>query len=153
DSSSWSLPDSLKAVTCGEHGYPTSLNQLHALEHNRTGQNDVMAGFSTWPSGTGVIQFSQMQSPLVSCPTDSLRFSCADAGVGVGDGPESGPGPVALALVGENPVRTVASLRLALRGYGRVHVAVYDAAGRRVRTLLDGAMPAGATLLQWDGRD
>jgi flagellar hook assembly protein FlgD len=22
-----------------------------------------------------------------------------------------------------------------------------------VRTLLDGAMPAGATLLQWDGRD
>jgi hypothetical protein len=153
DSSGWSLPDSLKAVTCGEHGYPTSLNQLHALEHSQSGQNEIMAGFSTWPSGTGVIQFSQMQSSMVSCPTDSVRFSCPDAWVGVGDGPEAGPGPVALALVGENPVRSTASLRLALRGNGRVHVAVYDAAGRRVRTLLDGAMPAGATLLQWDGRD
>jgi hypothetical protein len=30
DSSTWSRPDSLKAITCGEHDFPTSINQWHA---------------------------------------------------------------------------------------------------------------------------
>jgi len=152
DSSGWSQPDSLKAVTCGEHGYPTNLNQLHALELMQTGQNQIMAGFSTWPSGVGVIQFSQMQPAAVACPSDSVRFSCPDAWAGVGFGADLGPEPVTLALIGESPARSLVSLRLALRSGGRVHVAIYDVGGRRVRTLLDGAAAAGATLLQWDGR-
>jgi len=150
DSSGWSDPDSLKAVTCGEHGYPSPLNQLHALEHMQTGQNEIMAGFSTWPSGTGLIQFSQMQPVEIVCPTDSLRFSCPDAWVGV-DGDVRVPTRVTLELIGGSPVRSTASLRLTLADRGRVHVAIYDAAGRRVRTLLDGAA-AGVTVLPWDGR-
>ena len=32
-------------------------------------------------------------------------------------------------------------------------VTIYDALGRRVRTLLDGTRPAGPQELAWDGRD
>jgi serine protease len=34
----------------------------------------------------------------------------------------------------------------------RVHVAIYDVLGRRVRTLLDGAVAAASRPLLWDGR-
>jgi len=34
-----------------------------------------------------------------------------------------------------------------------VRLAVYDAAGRLVRTLLDGAAGAGPQAVTWDGRD
>jgi flagellar hook assembly protein FlgD len=34
-----------------------------------------------------------------------------------------------------------------------VDVTVFDAAGRRVRTLLSGRAPAGRTSLAWDGGD
>lgn len=36
---------------------------------------------------------------------------------------------------------------------GRVQLAVYDARGSLVRTLVDGALPAGPRREQWDGRD
>jgi gingipain R len=39
------------------------------------------------------------------------------------------------------------------RGKGRVSLNVYDVAGRRVRTLIDGAEEPGAHMLVWDGRD
>ena len=61
--------------------------------------------------------------------------------------------PVTLMLAGSCPVRSSASLRLALRNGGLVHVAVYDVSGRRVRTLLDGWVPAGVTTLAWDVRE
>ena len=60
--------------------------------------------------------------------------------------------PVTLMLAGSCPVRSSASLRLALRSGGLVHVAIYDVSGRRVRTLLDGWVPAGVTTLAWDVR-
>jgi len=36
---------------------------------------------------------------------------------------------------------------------GRVHLAVFDAAGRRVATLIDGVLPAGRFDASWDGLD
>jgi hypothetical protein len=35
----------------------------------------------------------------------------------------------------------------------RVRLAIYDVSGRRLRTLLEGAMPAGRSEIVWDGRD
>ena len=34
-----------------------------------------------------------------------------------------------------------------------VHLALYDARGRLVRSLLEGERPAGASFVDWDGRD
>lgn len=52
-----------------------------------------------------------------------------------------------------NPFNPRASLRLALDMAGQVDVAVYDLAGRRIRTLLDGVLPAGDHTVWWNGRD
>ncbi|MBI1795617.1 MAG: T9SS type A sorting domain-containing protein [Candidatus Eisenbacteria bacterium] len=45
------------------------------------------------------------------------------------------------------------SLRFALPRDAEVSLAIYDAAGREVRTLASGAWPAGDHDVTWDGRD
>jgi len=59
------------------------------------------------------------------------------------------PGALALA---PNPFRRSSTLRFGLARPDRVTIDVHDATGRRVRRLLDGALPSGAHTLQWDGR-
>ena len=44
------------------------------------------------------------------------------------------------------------ALEFTLPGAGPARLALYDAAGRRVRTLFDEALPAGAVRRAWDGR-
>jgi hypothetical protein len=52
-----------------------------------------------------------------------------------------------------NPFRGPTLIPFALPNDGRVEVTVYDAAGRRVRTLVSGHLPAGSHGARWDGRD
>lgn len=52
-----------------------------------------------------------------------------------------------------NPFNPATTFAFALREAGHARLAIYDAAGRRVRTLLDGDLPAGHHLVRWDGRD
>lgn len=67
------------------------------------------------------------------------------------------PGPTVarprLALAGANPFTVEARLTLELSVAGTVKVAIYDAAGRQVRTLADRAFAAGRHPIAWDGRD
>ena len=58
-----------------------------------------------------------------------------------------------LAPVTPNPGRDASHIRFTLVDPGRVRVAVYDLAGRRVRVLSDGPQTAGEHALTWDGRD
>jgi flagellar basal-body rod modification protein FlgD len=56
--------------------------------------------------------------------------------------------------VGPNPARGSADVRLDLaRAAEAARVAIFDARGARVRTLLAGSLPAGSRSLRWDGRD
>jgi hypothetical protein len=55
--------------------------------------------------------------------------------------------------VSPNPFGRVTSVQFALANDARVRIDVYDVLGRRVRTLQDGRMPAGAQHVEWDGRD
>jgi hypothetical protein len=55
--------------------------------------------------------------------------------------------------VAPNPVRGSATLTYRLPAAGPVDLAIFDLAGRRVRTLVSGARPAGAHTVAWDGRD
>lgn len=52
-----------------------------------------------------------------------------------------------------NPSSRGASFRVGIPTGGRVSLALVDMAGRRVRELRAGALPAGVHTLQWDGRD
>jgi hypothetical protein len=55
--------------------------------------------------------------------------------------------------VAPNPFNPLTAVSYELPRAGYVTVAVFDAAGRRVRQLLDGPREAGRHLLRWDGRD
>ncbi len=52
-----------------------------------------------------------------------------------------------------NPFRGRTSMSLSLARDGHARVAVYDLVGRRIRTLVDGAMSAGQQTMVWDGCD
>lgn len=63
--------------------------------------------------------------------------------------------PVApsLAPLAPNPAQGRSLVTWTLPQAAQASVRVYDAAGRQVRTLLDGASPAGTYSQAWDGRD
>ncbi len=60
---------------------------------------------------------------------------------------------VALAPARPNPSRGAASRRFSLPAAGVARLVVMDVAGRRVRTLVDGAVEAGPHEVAWDGFD
>jgi hypothetical protein len=66
------------------------------------------------------------------------------------------PAPSAFALRGNepNPFNAGTTVRYEVPdGGGQVTLAVFDTRGCRVRTLVDGVMPAGRHGVKWDGRD
>ncbi|HRX51947.1 MAG TPA: FlgD immunoglobulin-like domain containing protein, partial [Candidatus Krumholzibacteria bacterium] len=52
-----------------------------------------------------------------------------------------------------NPFNPSTTVDLRLEAAARATVTIHDAAGRLVRTLADGDLPAGSHALRWDGRD
>src|SRR5262249_59586139 len=54
--------------------------------------------------------------------------------------------------VSPRPSRGAVELSYSLPHAGRVKVAIYDAAGRRIATVADGEEPAGTRRTRWDGR-
>jgi len=52
-----------------------------------------------------------------------------------------------------NPARAGALLRFSLPARGPITLAIFDVSGRRVRTVLEGEVEAGAHEARWDGRD
>jgi hypothetical protein len=90
---------------------------------------------------------------LVEALIDDLEILTATGEATLVAGPE-GPGPVAGDLqIGPNPSSGPLQLRLAVREAGPSTIGIYDAAGRRVRSLWRGELPAGARTLAWDGCD
>jgi hypothetical protein len=63
------------------------------------------------------------------------------------------PAPTRLAQNVPNPFNPVTSIRFTLASSEHVTLAIYDAAGAHVRTLVDGNRPAGEQSVEWDGRD
>jgi hypothetical protein len=63
------------------------------------------------------------------------------------------PRRLALGPVDPNPAHDGANLRLELPRGGSVRLTIYDAAGRRIRTLVNAWLPAGVATASWDGRD
>ncbi|MBI1799058.1 MAG: hypothetical protein HYR73_05175 [Candidatus Eisenbacteria bacterium] len=70
---------------------------------------------------------------------------------GTADAGSNVPHEVTLAPIAPNPAHNSATLRLGLPRDGMVRLVIYDAQGRRVRSLLGGWRPAGWIELRWDG--
>ncbi|MCB1163192.1 MAG: hypothetical protein H6694_07835 [Candidatus Latescibacteria bacterium] len=66
---------------------------------------------------------------------------------------EGAPAARAQLTAQPNPFNPKVTLRFSLPAPGEARLAIVDAAGRQLRTLLDGRLPAGEQVLDWDGRD
>ena len=64
-----------------------------------------------------------------------------------------GPGAFALHENWPNPFNPETSIRFELAQGSAVQLAVFDALGQKVRTLVDGARAAGSYQVLWDGRN
>jgi len=69
-----------------------------------------------------------------------------------GVGPRLAEAGFALGAPSPNPAAGISRLDFALAEPGEVELVVFDAAGRRVRTLASGFFPAGSHAAAWDGR-
>jgi len=118
--------------------------------------------FVVWDSlRTQAFTLHVTSPPLeVTLDPDGWIIHVIDAGAGVdGDGDGGGDGLPGDALAAggglrivPNPSRGPAVLRYALPGSGTARIAIFDAAGRRVRLLLDSGRASGPGGLLWDGR-
>ncbi|MBM3323192.1 hypothetical protein FJY69_06925 [candidate division WOR-3 bacterium] len=61
--------------------------------------------------------------------------------------------PLGFALSGANPAVRASAVRFSLPQAGPVSLRVYSTAGRLVRTLVSGTMPAGANTVAWNLTD
>jgi hypothetical protein len=77
----------------------------------------------------------------------------AAGGLATGTGGGAVPQHVILDQNIPNPFNPITSITVGLPAAGRVRLSVYDASGRRVRRLLDGAMQQGFRSVEWDGTD
>jgi len=158
----------------GTHAFPSVAadgrgGAILAWEDDRTASGtDIYAqrldslGVAWWtPDGVGVCTAtaSQFQATVVSDPdtfgvvvwTD-LRGN-SDLYCNRVPWALAAPRTVAFLGAAPNPARDAASFAFALAAAGRAELAIFDAAGRRVRTLAHQVLDAGAHRLPWDARD
>jgi hypothetical protein len=144
----WSAPRKLRDLVPQADG--NTFNFWHATEYlDISTANDIhyLAAWDDAYQGISYVKMGPASPPALFtplCPEDSA--------LSVDDAP-SVPRTLRLALVGLRPARSRVEMRLELPARAPVHLAVYDVAGRRLRTLVDGEMPAGVTEQSWDGRD
>ncbi len=121
-------------ITAGVAGlvrahWPAFTPQQVILQLQQTGE--VIS--TDFPIGPLVNAFNAVNGTVVSAPAPDLAGLSLEA-----------PAP--------NPFRDGTTVGFTLPAASRVRIAVYDAAGRRVRDLLDQDLPAGSHAAHWDGR-
>ena len=121
----------------------------------RVAHGGVCTGDSAWVKGlpNNLYYFTvQAVDPSFAGSTlPAWQTLISPALLDVEDGADALPLAFAIREVSPNPARGPATVRFDLPHAARVHLAVYDLSGRRVRTLLDATMAAGRQAAQWDG--
>lgn len=145
----WTRPQKLGSLVPPEQ--TNWFDNWHASEYLRVDcgsySPEYLGAFSDQRVG---IEYTKMLPPPDT--TMSFAMSCDTMTAAVANSGRVVKTP-RLSLGGVNPARSQVRLRVDLPARMYVYVAVYDVQGRRVRTLLDGDLPAGATRAVWDGRD
>ena len=170
----WNATGKPVCTTAGIHAFPSVAadgrgGALFAWEDGRSAAGtDIFAqridsvGTAVWAlDGVGVCTAtaSQFQATVVSSPDTAGIVVWVDLRGSTDLYCErvpwvlAGPRVVASMNAAPNPARDQASFAFALGGAGRAELTIYDAAGRRVRTLAHVALEAGSHQLPWDARD
>jgi hypothetical protein len=83
----------------------------------------------------------------------AIVWAASGPGAGVAGPGSSDPGRARLNWAGPSPFRFRTSISYTLPAAGHVKLAVYDLAGKRVKTFVSGVEPAGQKQLYWDRDD
>jgi hypothetical protein len=117
-------------------------------------------GGEWYPFGQGMpiqviadLTLHQGTRKLVAATHGRSQWSIDLSALPVAVGPQAAPAHVALSMAAPNPSRDRTHLDFETSARGRADAVVFDAAGRRVKTLLSGVIEAGRHALTWDGRD
>lgn len=122
------------------------------------GYVETNAGQGGGPPPTGGLRIEEVSGLVMSLPggytLNSASWSVVDnhfaSTVSVPTATASQP--LAL-LISPNPSRAYMSIRFSQPDAGETRLEIFDGAGRRVRHLAGGWMPAGDSVVRWDGRD
>lgn len=125
--------------------YASPLNAVDQADENGTGGNESFEYFSPAADWYGLVVFNQNdESGTYEIIVGAA--SATDAALAAG--------AAAFDLAASpNPFREDSDLRFSITRDDKVSLAVYDAGGRLVRSLLDDAFAAGSHASRWDGRD
>ncbi|MGE5177975.1 MAG: FG-GAP-like repeat-containing protein [Bacteroidota bacterium] len=85
--------------------------------------------------------------------TTSVLLNGSGTATGVAVASKASPAKASLLQNAPNPFNPRTEIRFALPRAAHARLVVYDAAGRRVATLLDGPAEAGERRIEWAGRD
>ena len=135
-------------------GHPVPGDGRRRLHHPRPGGRLVARSASGMPlQAVFDLTLHQPSRTLVAATHGRSQWKINLGALPVAVGHTAPPARIALSAPAPNPSRGPARLALALPAAATAEVAVFDAAGRHVRTLLSGALGSGSLPLLWDGLD
>ena len=126
-----------------EVGYDPALNRFHTW-FRLTPPGGPLVDISD----AGPVSFGSGQI-VVNASHNAVPEDCSDDL----DASPHVPGRLALHAPVPNPFRLSAEITFDLAREGDVSLRLYDAGGRRIRTLVSGFLPAGPHRVQWEGLD
>jgi len=84
---------------------------------------------------------------------DNVKLFVDTTATAIDDGVWASPSQTALRSAYPNPFNPTVKLEFDLANGGRAQIAIYDAAGRLVRRLVDDVLPSARHAVVWNGRD
>jgi YVTN family beta-propeller protein len=130
--------------------------------YRRAGNEEIARRLTDFPlnSGNGRIQYFDPASGFAAGTVLHYSHSTLRGGIEVGRSEEvtlqlNGSVPTATVLhpAFPNPFNPITHIKFELREAGRARLAIFDLAGRHIRSLADALLPAGVHERQWNGRN